>query len=96
MLAVEEPELTVHPGVISSVAETLKEASKRSQVIITTHSPDLMNTLSDDNILVVQLNAGITKIAPINNKQREIVRRRLYGIGDLVRMEGLSLSDVTG
>ena len=43
LLGIEEPETAVHPGVLPALAEILEEASLRQQVVITTHSPDLID-----------------------------------------------------
>ncbi len=47
ILAIEEPEVHLHSGAIHQLTKTLKELSKTQQVIITTHSPILINR---DNI----------------------------------------------
>ena len=46
LIGIEEPELTVHPGVLPMLYDFLIQASRRSQVLITTHSPDLLNHLA--------------------------------------------------
>jgi predicted ATPase len=43
LLTIEEPELTIHPGALGVLCDVIQEASARSQVIITTHSPDLID-----------------------------------------------------
>ena len=47
LVCIEEPELGLHPDAIPAVAEMLKDASTRTQLIVTTHSPDLIDELSD-------------------------------------------------
>lgn len=90
LLAVEEPELTIHPGALPLVLDFLRLASSWSQVLITTHSPDLVTGLDPDEIRVVQRTGGITSVAPIDAGQRELVRQRLVSPGDLMRTEGLA------
>jgi predicted ATPase len=53
LVCVEEPELGLHPDVITIVAELLKSASERTQLIVTTHSERLIDELSDDPESVV-------------------------------------------
>ena len=43
----------LHPDVITIVAELLKSASERTQLIVTTHSERLIDELSDDPESVV-------------------------------------------
>jgi len=47
LICIEEPELGLHPDALPAVAEMLKDASSRCQLIVTTHSPDLIDELSD-------------------------------------------------
>ena len=54
VIAIEEPELTVHPGVLPLIKEYVEEASDRVQVVLTTHSPDLLQLLNADQLRVVE------------------------------------------
>lgn len=47
LVCIEEPELGLHPDIIPKLAELLKEASKRMQLIVTTHSDVLVDAMSD-------------------------------------------------
>ncbi len=47
LVCIEEPELGLHPDVLPTLAELLKEASERSQLIVTTHSDILVDALSN-------------------------------------------------
>ena len=53
LVGLEEPELAIHPGAMAVLADTIKEASLRGQVVVTTHSPDLINLLPLDSIRAV-------------------------------------------
>ena len=46
LLCIEEPELGLHPDAIVGIGELLKEASTRTQLIVTTHSEVLVDSLS--------------------------------------------------
>ncbi|MGO8671916.1 MAG: AAA family ATPase [Capsulimonadaceae bacterium] len=54
LVCIEEPELGMHPDIISTIAKLLIEASQRMQLIVTTHSEMLVNDLRDvkESILV--------------------------------------------
>jgi predicted ATPase len=54
LICIEEPELGLHPDAIQIVAEALVGASERTQLIVTTHSPALIDALSDrpEDVLV--------------------------------------------
>ena len=53
LICIEEPELGLHPDVIHQVAKLLMEASKRTQLIVTTHSAELIDHLWEDPESVV-------------------------------------------
>jgi predicted ATPase len=89
LIGIEEPELTIHPGAIPLLYDYLVEASAKSQVLLTTHSPELLSLLSADNVRVIERREGVTSIRPMEESQREAVRERLLTLGDLMRMEGL-------
>ena len=46
LIGVEEPELTIHPGALAVLADVMVEASSRTQVVATTHSPDLIDRVA--------------------------------------------------
>jgi predicted ATPase len=89
LMIVEEPEQTVHPGVLSMLAEAFKEVSEVTQVIVTTHSPQLIDQFAPENIRVVTMNGGLTSIAPIKKTQQEAVKLGLMSLGEFMAAEGL-------
>lgn len=91
ILVLEEPEMGLHPGVLSALAEFITEASTRMQVLVTTHSPDLIDAFDLDTIRVVEKIDGESRIGPVRPQQREAVRKHLFTPSELMRMEGLQL-----
>ncbi len=63
LVCIEEPELGLHPDALSIVADLLLEASKRTQLIVTTHSDALLSYLSlePESVLVCE-NIGGTQV----------------------------------
>lgn len=96
LLGFEEPELGVHPGAISLLYDFLKEASTRSQILLTTHSPDLLDLVPIDGLRVVERRAGATTLARVEERQRELVRKRLMSTSDLLHAEGLRAEGSAG
>lgn len=47
LVGIEEPELGIHPDILPRIAELLREASERTQLMVTTHSDVLIDALSD-------------------------------------------------
>ncbi len=56
LVCIEEPELALHPNAMPLLADLLRGASERTQVIVTTHSPDLVDqfTVDPDVIMVCE------------------------------------------
>jgi predicted ATPase len=56
LVCIEEPEVGLHPDAIRMVADLLIEASSMTQLIVTTHSPALVDALSDqpDSVVVCE------------------------------------------
>ncbi|MCI5120718.1 MAG: chromosome segregation protein SMC, partial [Candidatus Electrothrix sp. AUS4] len=54
LVCIDEPETGLHPDMINTVAEAIKHASKKTQLIIATHSPLLLNSFDLEDILVFE------------------------------------------
>jgi predicted ATPase len=87
VITIEEPEATVHPAVTELIIEVLMDASKERQVLITTHSPDILDYkhLKDSQIKIVTIENYSTLIAPLSQSSREAIRQHLYTAGELLR-----------
>jgi predicted ATPase len=85
LVCIEEPETGLHPDAIRDVAELLVEASTRTQVVVTTHSPALIDTLSDQPEAVAVCERdfdGFTQIRRLQgSKLKEWLER--YTLGQL-------------
>jgi predicted ATPase len=90
-IGIEEPELTVHPGTVRVLGDILVEASRRCQLLITTHSPDLLDQLSVESLRLVELAKGSTTVDSVSQTQVEAVRQNLFSPGELHRMGELNL-----
>lgn len=87
MIAIEEPESTIHAAAADVLMDILIDGSYRSQVLITTHSPDILDNkrLKDNQMLVVESIEGTARITPLTQSIRQIVQERLYTPGELLR-----------
>ncbi len=88
-LVFEEPEKGIHPGALDTLAEELRVCpdSGRGQVILTTHSPTLLDSFAPESIRVVEINNGITSITPVDSSQLEALKERLLTPGELLTVE---------
>ncbi len=85
VIGVEEPELTVHPGAIPLLYDFLLQASKRSQVLVTTHSPELLDLMNVDDVRVLRRTPDGTAVARMASIQRKAVRDGLLTLGEVLR-----------
>jgi predicted ATPase len=53
LVVVDEPEAGLHPKLMPVIADMIKTAAERTQVLVTTHSPDLLNRFGIDDIAVM-------------------------------------------
>jgi predicted ATPase len=92
LIGVEEPETALHPAASSALREALVRASKKTQIIVTSHSPDLLNdqNLEADSLLAVVSEGGETKIGPLDLASRDAMRDHLFSAGELMRMNQLA------
>ncbi len=54
LLCIDEPETGLHPDMINTIANAIKQASSDTQLIIATHSPLLLNSFDIDDILIFE------------------------------------------
>ena len=52
-IGVEEPENFLHPRLLPGLCEEFRAASERAQLLITTHSPDFLNGVRQDEVRVL-------------------------------------------
>jgi AAA domain, putative AbiEii toxin, Type IV TA system len=91
LIVIEEPESTVHPGAVDVLMDVFTEGTHRSQLLVTTHSPDILDSekITDNDIRVVTTAAGRTSVSRVSPDGREAVRRGLYSPGELLRANSL-------
>jgi hypothetical protein len=88
-LIFEHPEDGIHPGALSLLAEEFKVAAEsgRGQVLLTTHSPRLLDSFEPDEIRVVELDGLQTRIGMLAREQRESLEEDLLDSGDLLTVD---------
>lgn len=71
VIAIDEPETGLHPSMLPIVAEYAVEASTRSQVILTTHSPQMLDAFSETRptISVANWGDGETSLKVLDDKE---------------------------
>lgn len=93
VIAIDEPEVGLHPSMLPIIAEYAVEASLRSQVIFTTHSPMFLNAFRDTvpTTTVARWVNGETELKTIGGDElnywlREYTLGKLFESGELEDM----------
>ena len=85
LIVIDEPELGLHPGALSWLAEMLKTASKRTQIIVATQSTHLVDLMDPSDVIVVDQVEGKSQFnRPNLEEYAEWLEK--YTLGDLVKM----------
>ena len=92
LVGIEEPETALHPAAAGVLADVLHEASRRVQVIVTSHGADLLDreTIPLESILAVVSEDGETKVSRPDEAGRVTLRDGLFTVGELLRMNQLA------
>ena len=84
LVCIEEPELGLHPDILPDLAKLLKEASERTQLIVTTHSDILVGAFSDkpEVVLVSEKTDTGTTLTRLNPEELQAWLKD-YSLGQL-------------
>ncbi|HVR98638.1 MAG TPA: AAA family ATPase [Thermoanaerobaculia bacterium] len=86
LIAIDEPETGLHPSMFPIIAELAAEAAERTQVVLTTHSPQFLDAFKDEppTTTVAQWDQGETRLSIVDGEE---LRRWLqeYSLGALFR-----------
>ena len=95
IVGIEEPETALHPGAAAVLRAALFEASRNTQVIVTSHSPDLLDDkqISADSIVSVTSRAGETILGSVDEASRTAIRDHLFTAGELLRLNQLGTDE---
>ena len=83
---IEESERNIHPHLISKVMTMFREASKKKQIIATTHNPEMVKQADLEHILLVKRDGrGFSTITkPADSEQIRIFLENEMGLDDLL------------
>jgi len=91
IVVIEEPELTMHPGALGAILDLLRHASERMQVVVTTHSPDILDArwIEERHIRLLEWDEGQTKVSRISDASRALLAEGVMCAGELLRSNAL-------
>ncbi|MCX5636513.1 MAG: AAA family ATPase [Planctomycetota bacterium] len=85
LIIVEEPERNIHPHLVSRLMDMMKDASKNKQIIVTTHSPEVVKHAGLENILLVSRDKnGFSTISrPSEKEEVKIFLKNELGLDEI-------------
>ena len=89
LLVIDEPELGLHPAWLSVLAKWIKKASEKTQIILTTHSPDLLDKFTDrlENVYCFYpTDANHYGLKPLSSEALKPQLEEGWELGDLYRV----------
>jgi predicted ATPase len=97
IVALEEPESGLHPAAAGVLFDSLVEGSLFRQVIVTSHSPDLLDRedIPEHALKAVVMEQGQTLIGEADEMGKQAMKDRLYTAGELMRMDQLRPQGLT-
>lgn len=90
LIAVDEPETGLHPSMFPIIAEYARDASTKTQVILTTHSPEFLDAFGAEapTATVVERHEGQTVLRVVSGEELAYWLKQ-YTLGDLFRSSEL-------
>ena len=84
LICIEEPELGLHPDLLPTLSDLLLDASKRTQLVITTHSDILVDALTErsESVVVCEKHDGETEMRRLDEASLKHWLKD-YSLGDL-------------
>jgi predicted ATPase len=93
-VGIEEPESALHPAAAGLLLDALRDASEARQVLVTTHSPDLLDSpmIRPEELLAVRAVDGVTTIGKVDDAGHKAIKEALFTPGELLRVDQLTPS----
>ena len=82
-MLIEEPEHSIHPGMLVKLIDVFRSYSDRSQVIFTTHSTEVLDFLKPEEVLLTTAQNGGTKVRSLTRTELTRAKRFLKDAGPL-------------
>ena len=83
LITIEEPENGVHPHLAEYLVDILKSASEHSQIVVTTHAPDLLDHLAPNEVILCDNEDGFTKLRKASSVAEIDQFRKHFSLGGL-------------
>jgi len=83
LIAIEEPENSIHPHLSEHLIDIFRETSAQSQIIATTHNPAFLDYLEPHEVLFCGKVEGLTRIRRADHLAEIASFKKHFSLGDL-------------
>ncbi len=92
LLVIEEPEASIHPGALGAILDVLRLASRSMQIVVTTHSPDILDAkwIKDRHLRILVWEHGFTRISRVSKSVQTAMDQHILSAGELLRSNALT------
>jgi len=88
-LAIEEPEATIHVAALQALMDVFRARSDMSQIVVTTHSSEILDAIDPESIYLVTAEDGYSKLSTLAESSKLAVQEALFSPGELLRSGAL-------
>lgn len=92
-LAIEEPESTIHVAALQALVEVFRARSQHTQILLTTHSSEILDSLSLDELHLVARKDDVSTLDSVSGDAREAIEQALFSPGELLRTGSLAAAE---
>jgi len=85
LLLIEEPEVCVHHGLLTSVIDIIREFAREKQIIFSTHSENVLDQLEPEQVRLVSKGKGGTIVSTIS---RNMSKRQFQALKEYLQTKG--------
>ena len=96
LIAIEEPESTIHPEALGSILDVIRSYARSTQIVVTTHSPELLDAkwIRSENLRIVTWKHGVTRVCSLGKASVKALQEHLMGAGEQFRSNALRAEEV--
>jgi len=91
LVVIEEPEVAIHLGALRTLTDLLVQESSRIQVLLTTHSADIVDTVPLGALRVVWNEDGESRVGNVADHTLSVIKDGLITPGELLRADSLDV-----
>ncbi len=83
LMMIEEPETSVHWGLLVKFLDILQQYGHKKRILISTHSEQILNKLQPEQLIYIYIENGCTKTRYITGKTLKTIRKYMDEVGTL-------------